>query len=154
MTTHRAYIGLGANLGDRIATYERAVAALHELGTVVRRSAIYRTQPWGRSDQPWFVNGVVLLETELEPRALLDSLRAIETRLGRTKGERWGPRVIDLDLLLYDDREIDEPGLQLPHPYLRERAFVLVPLVELEESFAALRDALDASELAGVVRLT
>ncbi len=152
MSRHRAYVGLGSNLGDRIATYERATEALRDLGTIAGRSALYRTMPWGSRNQPWFVNGVVALETELSARALLDGLLAIETRLGRTRtsGERWGPRTIDLDLLLYDDLEIDEAGLRVPHPHLRERAFVLVPLAELDQRFAALRDSLEESELAGV----
>lgn len=153
MTTHHAYLGIGANLGQAAANVERAIKTLGELGTVLRASSLYRTQPWGVPDQPPFVNAVVLLETPLEPRALLDELGKIEQRLGRTPGERWGPRVIDLDLLLYDDLTIDSAELHVPHKHLRERAFVLVPLAELEERFAPLRDALDASQLGGVVRL-
>jgi 2-amino-4-hydroxy-6-hydroxymethyldihydropteridine diphosphokinase len=153
VTTHRAYVGLGANLGDAVGTIERAIATLGELGRVLARSRLYRTQAWGKLDQPSFVNAVVLLETPLPPGALLNAFGSIEKRLGRTAGERWGPRVIDLDLLLYDDREIDEPGLRVPHPRLHERAFVLLPLAELDERFARLRDALGESELAGVVPL-
>lgn len=151
--SHRAYVGIGSNLGNRVANAERAVTALERLGAIARRSSWYRTQPWGNRDQPWFLNAVVALETELSPRALLDRLHAIEDALGRVRSERWGPRTIDLDLLLYDDATVDEPGLHLPHPQLRERAFVLVPLAEIDAGFGALRDALPESERAGVVRV-
>jgi 2-amino-4-hydroxy-6-hydroxymethyldihydropteridine diphosphokinase len=149
--THRAFVGLGSNLGDRAANLARARESLGETGKVVQSSSVYRTVPWGRSGQPEFFNAVVSIETELRPRELLDALHAIERRLGRTDGERWGPRVIDLDLLLYDDRNVAEDGLRVPHEHLAERAFVLVPLAELDARFAALRDALDPTELAGVV---
>jgi 2-amino-4-hydroxy-6-hydroxymethyldihydropteridine diphosphokinase len=153
VSSHRAYVGIGANDGARKANVEHAVAALGELGTVARRSSFYRTAPWGRLDQPWFLNAVVLLETELTPHALLEALQAIEGRLGRVRAERWGPRSIDLDLLIYDDLHIDEPALHVPHPHLHERAFVLVPLAEIDDRFEALRDSLPASDLAGVVRV-
>jgi 2-amino-4-hydroxy-6-hydroxymethyldihydropteridine diphosphokinase len=150
MSAHRAYVGVGANLGDRVASVERAIAALDDFGKVVRRSSLYRTAPWGKFDQPWFLNAVVVLETQLPPRRLLDSLQALEKQLGRTPAERWGPRAIDLDLLLYDDLRIDEPGLRVPHPRMRERAFVLVPLAEIDERFKTMRDALSQPEIAGV----
>jgi 2-amino-4-hydroxy-6-hydroxymethyldihydropteridine diphosphokinase len=153
MTSHRAYVGIGANLGEAAESVTTAIGALEGVGEVLRTSPLYRSEPWGVPDQPPFVNAAVLLETPLEPRALLDQLRKIERRLGRTPGERWGPRAIDLDLLLYDDLEIDSPELRVPHKHLRERAFVLVPLAQLDERFAPLRDALDASELAGVIPL-
>lgn len=150
MNAHVAFIGIGSNLGDRAGNVERAVAALAELGAVRESSTVYATAPWGKKDQPPFLNAVVRLETELSARALVDAMKAIERRLGRLAGERWGPRIIDLDLLLYDDAEIDEPDLRVPHPQMFERAFVLVPLAELDARFAPLRDALEASELAGV----
>jgi len=150
MSSHRAYVGIGTNLGDRERNVELALAALRDLGNIAAISTLYRTAPWGKTDQPWFLNGVVALETQRAPRELLDALTAIERRLGRTAGERWGPRVIDLDLLVYDDLAIDEPDLQVPHPHLRERAFILVPLAELDERFGAQRDALEESQLAGV----
>jgi 2-amino-4-hydroxy-6-hydroxymethyldihydropteridine diphosphokinase len=153
MSSHRAYVGIGTNLGDRAANLERAVSALATLGKIVARSSAYRTAPWGFLDQPWFLNAVVLLETRLEPRKLLESLQNAQRSLGRIARERWGPREIDLDLLTYDDRTLDEPGLRLPHPRLHERAFVLVPLAEIDARFAAQRDALHARELAGVVRV-
>jgi len=124
----RAYLGLGANLGDRDATIRAAVAALPD---VVAVSELRETDPVGVTDQPRFLNGVAALETELSPRALLERLLAVEHELGRERRERWGPRTIDLDLLLYGDAEIDEPGLTVPHPRLHERAFVLEPLAEL-----------------------
>ncbi len=150
MTAHSAYVGVGSNDGDRAANVERAVAALGRAGTIGARSSPYRTAPWGVTDQPWFLNAVVLLRTELNPRALLATLQEIERELGRVRARRWGPRTIDLDLLLYDDDDIDEPDLRVPHPRLRERAFVLVPLAEIDDRFAPLRDALTAAELAGV----
>lgn len=130
----KAFVGLGGNQGDVLAAFDRAERAMAELpGTrVVARSRRYRTPPWGRRDQPDFVNAVVQLETALSARALLDGLLDIERRLGRERGaERWGPRLLDLDLLLYGDAVHDEPGMQVPHPQLHQRAFVLVPLHEL-----------------------
>lgn len=149
-----AYVGIGSNLGDRTANAERALAEIAVLGSVTRISSFYRTAPWGNPDQPWYLNAVVAIETPLPPRTLLERLRSIELRMGRVRGaERWGPRTIDLDLLLYDDIELDEPDLRVPHPHLRERAFVLVPLAEVDDRFERLRDALADSELAGVVRI-
>lgn len=127
-----ALIGLGGNLGDVAATFERALAALEAGGVrVVARSSNWKTPPWGKTDQPAFVNACVLTETALTPRALLDLCLAVETSLGRRREEKWGPRVIDLDVLDVDGRSVDEPGLILPHPHLAERAFVLVPLAEI-----------------------
>jgi 2-amino-4-hydroxy-6-hydroxymethyldihydropteridine diphosphokinase len=129
----RAYVGLGANLGDREGTIRRAVTLLGEADGVdaVALSTLRETEPWGPVAQPSFLNGVVALETELGPRALLDLLLGIERRLGRVRSERWGPRTIDLDLLLYGDTVVDEAGLTLPHPRLHERRFALEPLAEL-----------------------
>jgi 2-amino-4-hydroxy-6-hydroxymethyldihydropteridine diphosphokinase len=124
-----AYVGLGANLGDREATIRAAVAALPG---VVAVSSLRETDPVGKTDQPEFLNGVAALETALSPRELLDVLLAVERSLGRERRERWGPRTIDLDLLLYGNAVIDEPGLTVPHPRLHERRFTLEPLVELD----------------------
>jgi 2-amino-4-hydroxy-6-hydroxymethyldihydropteridine diphosphokinase len=123
-----AYVGLGANLGDREGTIRAAVA---DLPGVVAVSTLRETDPVGITDQPRFLNGVAVLETELAPRELLDGLLAVERRLGRERGRRWGPRTIDLDLLLYGDEVIDETGLTIPHPRLHERRFVLEPLADL-----------------------
>jgi len=153
VTQHRAHIGIGSNLGERAANVERAFAAIAEMGTLVAKSSIYRAAPWGKTDQPWFANAVALLQTPLSPRELLDALQAAERRLGRTPAERWGARVIDLDLLLYDELDIDEEGLRVPHPRLRERAFVLVPLAQIDTRFGALRDALPEAEARSVAPL-
>ncbi|HEY3921410.1 MAG TPA: 2-amino-4-hydroxy-6-hydroxymethyldihydropteridine diphosphokinase [Gaiellaceae bacterium] len=125
----RAYVGLGANLGDREAAIRRAA----ELLGPHRLSTIRETEPWGYADQPMFLNAVAEVETELEPRELLARLLEIEQELGRERGgQRYGPRTIDLDLLLYGDRIVDEPGLTVPHPRIAERTFVLEPLFELD----------------------
>ncbi|MGZ4352820.1 MAG: 2-amino-4-hydroxy-6-hydroxymethyldihydropteridine diphosphokinase [Gaiellaceae bacterium] len=127
----RAYVGVGANLGDREATIREAVRLLGD--DVVAVSRLRETEPWGYADQPPFLNGAILLDTDLEPRAILDRLLAVERELGRTReGPRYGPRTIDLDLLLYGDRVVDEPGLTVPHPRLHERAFALEPLLDLD----------------------
>lgn len=131
----RAYVGLGANLGPREATILRAVDLLAaEPGIeMLELSSLNETEPVGVTDQPTFVNGALALETELPPRDLLDALLRVERELGRVRsGERWGPRTIDLDLLLYADEVVDEPGLTVPHPRLHERRFALEPLAELE----------------------
>lgn len=131
----RAYIGLGGNVGDRAGNLERAVAALRDDCDVdvVVVSAFRETEPVGYRDQPPFLNGVVAVETALPPRALLDRLLAVERALGRERsGPRFGPRTIDLDLLLYGAETVEEPGLTVPHPRLAERRFVLEPLVELD----------------------
>jgi len=126
----RAYVGLGANLGDREATIRRAA----ELIGAARLSTIRETEPWGYADQPPFLNAVAEVDTELAPRELLDALLGVERELGRERGEgpRYGPRTIDLDLLLYGEETIDEPGLAVPHPHLHERRFALEPLAELD----------------------
>lgn len=131
----RAYVGLGANLGDREGTIRRAVDLLAEADGVeiVAVSTLRETEPWGPIAQPAYVNGVVVLETSLGTRALLDMLLGIERELGRVRNERerWGPRAIDLDLLLYGEVVVAEPGLTVPHPHLHERRFALEPLVEV-----------------------
>lgn len=128
-----AYVGLGSNLGDREGNLGRALELLEDLGPV-RASSIRETDPVGVVDQPKFLNAVAELETELPPRELLERLLAIERRLGRDRAveRRWGPRTIDLDLLLYGEETVDEPGLSVPHPRLAERTFVLEPLHELD----------------------
>ena len=123
-----AYVGLGSDLGDREAVIRRAA----ELVGAQRLSTIVETEPWGLAEQPMFLNAVAEIDTPLTARQLLVHLLDVERRLGRERvGPRWGPRTIDLDLLLYGDATIDEPGLQVPHPRLAERRFVLAPLAEL-----------------------
>jgi 2-amino-4-hydroxy-6-hydroxymethyldihydropteridine diphosphokinase len=125
----RAYVGLGANLGDREASILRAA----ELLPAVRLSAIRETEPWGYADQPPFLNAVAEVQTDLGPRALLERLLEIERSLGRLRlGPRWGPRTIDLDLLVHGETVVYEPDLTVPHPRLHERLFVLEPLAELD----------------------
>ncbi|MEO6227332.1 MAG: 2-amino-4-hydroxy-6-hydroxymethyldihydropteridine diphosphokinase [Thermomonas sp.] len=130
-----AVIGLGANLGDAKASVRGALGVLDLLPStrLLRASKLYQTHAWGQTEQPDFINAVALLETGLGARALLDCLLAIERDFGRirTLDQRWGPRTLDLDLLLFGDDVIDEPGLQVPHPHLHERAFVLFPLAEI-----------------------
>ena len=131
----QAWIGLGGNLGDAVVTLHAALQELDGLPhtRLVRASKFYRTPAWGVAEQPDFINAVALLDTRLSPRDLLDALLDIERAFGRerNRSERWGPRVLDLDLLLYDSAVIDEPGLCVPHPHLHERAFALLPLVEI-----------------------
>ena len=131
----RAFIGLGANLGPREVTLLRAVDLLAaDSGIdVLEISQLRETEPVGDVEQPSFVNGAVAVETTLSPRELLNALLRVERELGRVRdGERWGPRTIDLDLLLYGDEIVDEEGLRVPHPRLHERRFALEPLVDLE----------------------
>jgi 2-amino-4-hydroxy-6-hydroxymethyldihydropteridine diphosphokinase len=131
----RAYVGLGANLGDRERTLRRALELLRaDPGIAVAAVSSFReTDPVGYADQPRFVNAVAALDTELAPRELLERLLSTERSLGRVRqGPRFGPRTIDLDLLLYGDQVLDEPGLRVPHPRLAERRFVLEPLAELD----------------------
>jgi len=145
--THRAYIGIGSNLGDAEKNVRDAIAALAELGALERMSSLYRTRAWGKTDQPDFINAVALIETGLDPRPLLTALKAIEVDLGRITAERWGPRAIDLDILTFDDVHIEEEGLTIPHASMNERAFVWVPLAEIDPSFAPLRDALPVGDV-------
>ena len=130
---NRAYVALGGNIGDPKATLLAAFAALANIPEcrLARCSSLYRTAPVGLHNQPDFINAVALLETTLAPEALLDALFDIEARFGRVRRDRNGPRSLDLDLLLYNDAEIDLPRLTLPHPRLHLRAFVLLPLAEL-----------------------
>lgn len=128
-----AYVALGANLGDPAATVCAAFGALANLphSRILRTSSLYRTAPVGITEQPEFVNAVAALETQLAPDRLLDALLAVEQRFGRIRGEKNGPRTIDLDLLLYNDLELRMLQLTVPHPRLHLRAFVLYPLAEI-----------------------
>ncbi len=132
---HRAdpiiYLGLGTNLGDRVANLENAMAALPPQVSVLRSSAIYETEPWGYIDQPAFLNQVLEARTDLSPGDLLPYLKQVERQVGRQPTFRYGPRLIDLDILFYGDQIVSLPDLVVPHPRLAERAFMLVPLAEL-----------------------
>ena len=130
-----AYVGVGSNVGDRVSFCRRAVEALGGIAEtrVEKVSSLYETTPVGGPPQRSFVNLVVRLSTELDARALLDECKQIERRLGREPSDlRWGPRVVDLDVLLYDDEKINEPDLEIPHPRITQRRFVMVPLLEID----------------------
>lgn len=137
----RAYLALGSNIGDKIANLRaaaEAIAAFPET-RIVARSAIYRTPPWGKTDQDWFANAALGIDTALTPEALLDACLAAEAVLGRVRLERWGPRIIDIDVLLHGHSRVTTDRLMLPHPAMHERAFVLIPL----------RDVAPGIEIAG-----
>jgi 2-amino-4-hydroxy-6-hydroxymethyldihydropteridine diphosphokinase len=147
LATVRAYVGLGANLGEREESIRRAA----ELIGASRLSTIRETEPWGFEDQPLFLNAVAELETDLPPRELLDRLLEVERELGRIRGgPQYGPRTIDLDLLVYGDLELDDHGLTIPHPRLHERLFVLVPLAELAPTLDVPGKGLVSALLAGL----
>lgn len=133
----KVFVGVGSNLGDREFLIRKAVEAMRDLPRtlVVRVSSLYDTDPVGEVDQPAFLNAVVWLETTLLPRELLWQLLLIEKRMGRVRSQRWGPRPIDLDLLFYGEETVDEPDLKIPHPEAHRRAFVLMPLLELDPEF-------------------
>jgi 2-amino-4-hydroxy-6-hydroxymethyldihydropteridine diphosphokinase len=145
-----ARIGLGANLGSAASRVEEAIAALGTIGTVKARSKLYRCEPWGVTSQPPFINAAALLETSLTPRELLSAVKRLEVELGRIETFRWGPRTIDIDILAYDELEVHEPDLVIPHERLHERAFALVPLAEIDPSYEEARAQLSAAQLAEV----
>lgn len=155
----QAWVGLGANLGDAAATLRAALGALEALPStrLLRASALYATPAWGNEDQPPFVNAVAALETGLQPVPLLQALLALEQRFGRVRDPalHWGPRVLDLDLLLYGQQCMDLPELKVPHPFLHQRAFVLVPLAEIAPDLlipghGRVRDAVMQVEACGI----
>lgn len=129
----RAYLGLGSNLGDTSENLREAsgrIAALPAT-SLISASSLFETAPWGYVDQPWFLNAVIEIETLLGPRELLRCVKGVEQSMGRIVGERWGPRLIDIDILVYDELTINEPDLVIPHPRICERLFVLAPLAEI-----------------------
>jgi len=136
--TATAFLGLGGNLGDPTASMAAALRILDEHPDirVVAVSAVYRTPPWGKTDQPDFLNAVAEVETTLSPHALLDQCLQAERQLKRERKERWGPRIVDLDVLWFADRKIHQAGLEIPHPRMLERAFVLVPLAQIAPDLA------------------
>jgi 2-amino-4-hydroxy-6-hydroxymethyldihydropteridine diphosphokinase len=151
-------LGLGANLGDAAASLRRALALLREAGLKVEAvSSLYATAPWGVTDQPDFVNACALARTDLAPLALLDLFKATEQAMGRRETRRWGPRVIDIDLLFYGDLVWRDERLTLPHPGLLERAFVLLPLAEIAPDLtiagARLGEAAKSADVSGVRRI-
>ena len=154
----KAWLGIGSNIGDMAAMLDRAVDKLAAIPgiRVVARSPDYRTPPWGKTDQPWFLNGAVAIETNLDPHALLDACQGIERDLGRIREERWGPRIIDIDVLAYEGAAVEDERLVLPHRYVRERAFVLVPLNEIAPDLTIggekVSDALAKLDQTGIAR--
>ncbi len=146
--SHVCYVGLGSNLGDRAANLAEARLRLNESGRIIAASSIYETEPWGVDPgQPDFLNQVVALATPLPPAGLLELLLSIERDMGRVRSAPGDPRLIDLDLLLYGDEVIDEPGLTIPHPRMTERAFVLDPLAEIAPDAIHPVSGLSISEL-------
>ena len=129
------FLGIGTNLGDRKRNLQEARAALSQRLEILKESSIYQTAPWGYLDQPAFLNQVIEVQTALSSLNLLDFLKQTETQLGRQANFRFGPRLIDLDILFYGNRIIQTPRLQVPHPRLTERAFVLIPLAEIAPEF-------------------
>jgi 2-amino-4-hydroxy-6-hydroxymethyldihydropteridine diphosphokinase len=132
---HRVYIALGSNLGDRIANLTAAIKAMKPNVHPRKCSPVYETPPWGYSDQPKFLNQVIEAETDLSPESLLEYLKKIEVNIGRRETFRYGPRVIDLDIIFFDGEVIDSPPLIIPHPRLEERSFVLLPLADLAPDY-------------------
>lgn len=134
----RAYLSLGSNAGDRRQMLERALARLEASGQVIvlRQSSLYETEPVGKTDQPWFYNLVAEIQTRLTPHELLDLAQAVERDLGRTRDVRWGPRTVDIDIVLYGGEQISTPRLAVPHPEMARRRFVLLPLVEIAPDLA------------------
>jgi 2-amino-4-hydroxy-6-hydroxymethyldihydropteridine diphosphokinase len=151
-----ATIGLGSNIGDRAGNIERAIELLTADGAVslVARSAFYRTAPWGVTDQDWFVNACLAIKTDVSARELLRRCQAVENDMKRIRIQRWGPRIIDVDVLTFRDLKIDEPDFIVPHPRIAERAFVLVPLRDVAPdlqidgaSIGEMLSKLDASDV-------
>jgi 2-amino-4-hydroxy-6-hydroxymethyldihydropteridine diphosphokinase len=154
-----AVLGLGGNIGDTQSLMAEAIAhlAAHPSISVEAVSALYRTPPWGKLDQPPFLNAALRIETTLAPETLLAAVLDVERKLGRERRERWGPRTIDIDILLYGNSAVDVPGLSIPHPRLADRAFALAPLVDVmpEAKFSGRRaaDWLAMSDTAGMERM-
>lgn len=130
------YLSVGSNVGDRAAALRQAIAHINKsIGKTARQSHVYETQPWGKTDQDAFLNQVIMVNTILDPRGLLDAIGRIEREMGRERKEKWGPRTIDIDVLFYGKRVVRDKGLEIPHPEIPNRAFVLVPLMEIAPDF-------------------
>lgn len=154
--TFDATLALGTNLGDRVGNIEEAISRLTADGSVrlVKRSQLYRSAPWGVTDQDWFVNACISIDTDLSPHELLRRCQAVENGMGRVRTRHWGPRIIDVDILTFRDLKISEPDLVVPHPLIGERAFVLVPLRDIAPdltiegaSVGAMLAKIDASDV-------
>lgn len=131
MDEHTVYLALGSNLGNRAANLKAAIASLPPQMEVKAKSRVYETPPWGYTNQEKFLNQVVKVQTYLEPESLLKHLKRLETALGRVPSFKYGPRLMDIDILLYDDLVFDSAALKIPHPHMHERGFVLLPLMDI-----------------------
>ncbi len=141
-----ARLAIGANLADASKKVQDAISLLSEIGRLQARSSLYLTKPWGVTDQPDFYNAAMILDVTLSVRELLTSIKSIEERLGRKPTYRWGPRIIDIDILTFGDERVDEEDLQIPHPEMMHRAFVLAPLAEIDPTYLEALAALPAEE--------
>lgn len=159
MDKHIIYLALGTNMGNRVQNLKDAIAALSPQMEVKAKSHIYETPPWGYEDQPWFLNQVLKVQTYLAPEPLLKHIKRLETALGRKVSFRNGPRLIDIDILFYDDLVLDTPLLTLPHPRLHERGFVLLPMMDLAPDFVhpvmqkSVREMLASCNLSGIKQM-
>jgi 2-amino-4-hydroxy-6-hydroxymethyldihydropteridine diphosphokinase len=159
LSKERVYLSLGGNIGDPAQAMGEALRMLDadDQTEVSAVSSLYRTPPWGNTDQPDFINAAAEIHTGRSPRELLDLCLEAERKLKRVRAERWGPRLVDLDILIFGDRTIHEPGLEIPHPRMLERAFVLAPLAEIAPDLAvdgeALSRRLAAADVTGIDRL-
>ncbi|HAD14856.1 MAG TPA: 2-amino-4-hydroxy-6-hydroxymethyldihydropteridine diphosphokinase [Saprospirales bacterium] len=130
------FLSIGSNIGDRMTNLRQALGLIEKnIGKVAKKSHIYETQPWGEPNQDAFLNQVVMINTSLEPREMLEKITRIEREMGRERKEKWGPRIIDVDILFYGKRIIRDKGLEIPHPELHKRGFVLVPMMEIAPEF-------------------
>jgi 2-amino-4-hydroxy-6-hydroxymethyldihydropteridine diphosphokinase len=158
MQEHIVYLALGSNLDNRLANLKQAVAALSPQMEVKAKSHVYETPPWGYEDQPKFLNQVIKAKTYLEPEPLLKHIKRLETALGRKPSFQNGPRLIDIDILFYDDLILDTPSLVLPHPGLHERGFVLLPLMDIDPDLVhpvnkkSIREMVALSDVRGIER--
>ena len=127
------YLGLGSNIGDSISNVKLAITKIHQIKhtKVIEESSLYQSKAWGNTNQNDFINSVIKIKTKLSPEKLLEKLLKVESGMGRVRKEKWGPRIIDIDILLYGDSVVEKPHLSIPHPYITERKFVLIPLYEL-----------------------
>ncbi|HLP95708.1 MAG TPA: 2-amino-4-hydroxy-6-hydroxymethyldihydropteridine diphosphokinase [Saprospiraceae bacterium] len=130
------FLSIGSNIGDRAGNLKNAIGLIEKfIGKIAKRSHVYETQPWGEPNQDAFLNMVIMINTSLEPRDILEKITKIERELGRERKEKWGPRTIDIDILFYGKRIIRDKGLEIPHPELHKRGFVLVPMMEIAPDF-------------------
>ena len=133
---NNVFLLTGGNMGDRLQILEKALEEITiQIGAVIKKSSIYETAPWGIADQPAFLNQVLLAQTTLSPQEILKTILSIESNMGRKRNEKFGPRIIDIDLLFYNDLILQSPDLVIPHPEITNRRFVLVPLVELNKNY-------------------